>query len=117
MRLSADWIPKRIVIKDAWLGRRHAHGDDWDNKNYYWLRDRLTGGTHQIREIALVERLSALPDSSTIVKHRGHALYPQKRVYRIYMQFLELGNLTELYNEHVNVSLRADEHGRQVAKQ
>ena len=63
-------------------------------------------------------RLSHLPDARTIIRLRGTVSYPERRLYRLYMELADLSDLSALIEGYRRLQRgKKDEHGRPIRVQ
>lgn len=73
----------------------------WDNKDDHWTRDpRATNGKHLPNEVVAMYNLRGLLGSETVVRIRNFRLDTPSKMYRIYLEYCQFGDLYSFSDDY-----------------
>lgn len=86
-----------MVLKETYLVEKR-----WKNLTFWSSPQKNVP-----REAAIQGWFSGLKDSTNIVQLYSAKVYEAKRMYRLYMEYCEHGDLEQMLNNHVNLAEQA----------
>ncbi|EME83620.1 uncharacterized protein MYCFIDRAFT_196840 [Pseudocercospora fijiensis CIRAD86] len=86
-------ITGRTAIKEAYLGPRPGKSKDSWNNARFWCHPM---SIRYPMEAGIMRRLNDLQHSESIVQNLAYASYDAKKMFRLYLEFCEHGDLNEL---------------------
>ncbi|KAF7191180.1 Serine/threonine-protein kinase KIN3 [Pseudocercospora fuligena] len=92
-------ITGRIAIKEAYLGPRPGKSKDQWNNARLWCHPM---SVRYPLEAGIMRRLNDLEHSESVVRNLAYASYDAKKMFRLYMEYCEHGDLNELVKAYVN---------------
>ncbi|KAK5121131.1 hypothetical protein LTR85_005615 [Meristemomyces frigidus] len=98
-------IVGRMVAKETYLSP-----EQWEDEMFWADLERT-----QPREANLQRLLSNLKHSWCFVAYQGHAVYPDRHMHRIYMEYCPLGTLEDMIREHYSHFGEQDRDGNALS--